>query len=287
LVLYHNDADGFCSAWVASKHLPPDTEFRAVQYGDLAPLTEEVEGRRVFLLDFSFPLPILQRLDGEAEILTVLDHHKTSKLDVESLEGGFHDLNSSGAMMTWRFFYQTDRAPPDSCAPALVQYVQDRDLWRFWMEESEAVNAYISACPFDFGFWDLLSHDMEERLPLVVSKGEAILESQQRMVERMAARAVPVRLPVRLPKHSRDWPETIMVPCCNATVLQSELGQHLAVGHPCSVTWMHDGSKYIVNLRSAPEGVDVSEIAKGHGGGGHAHAAGFGCTRLPWDGGAA
>ena len=43
-----------------------------------------------------------------------------------------------------------------------------------------------------------------------------------------------------------------------------------------SVTWYLDKNrKNIVSLRSNEHGVDVSEVAKNCGGGGHKHAAGF------------
>ena len=35
------------------------------------------------------------------------------------------------------------------------------------------------------------------------------------------------------------------------------------------------GSARVWSLRSDPDGLDVSQIAKAHGGGGHPHAAGF------------
>ena len=46
--------------------------------------------------------------------------------------------------------------------------------------------------------------------------------------------------------------------------------------------WQFDGSKYTVHLYS-DTGLDVSEIAKKFGGGGHRNAAGFICEQLPWE----
>ncbi len=55
----------------------------------------------------------------------------------------------------------------------------------------------------------------------------------------------------------------------------------LCQGHPFAVGWSQraDGL-FTYSLRSAEGGLDVSVIAKRHGGGGHPHAAGFTSAKL-------
>jgi nanoRNase/pAp phosphatase (c-di-AMP/oligoRNAs hydrolase) len=62
----------------------------------------------------------------------------------------------------------------------------------------------------------------------------------------------------------------------NATVLFSEIAGELAEDSPFGACYFdrHDGKRQW-SLRSRDGGVDVSEIAKAHGGGGHKNAAGF------------
>ena len=50
--------------------------------------------------------------------------------------------------------------------------------------------------------------------------------------------------------------------------------------YPVCIAYIHDGEKFTVSLYS--ESVDVSVIAKAHGGGGHKGAAGFICAELPF-----
>jgi nanoRNase/pAp phosphatase (c-di-AMP/oligoRNAs hydrolase) len=67
------------------------------------------------------------------------------------------------------------------------------------------------------------------------------------------------------------------IPAVNASPVDtSEVLQVLALGQPFALSWSvrFDGV-FQYSLRSAEDGVDVSEIAKAHGGGGHAHASGF------------
>jgi uncharacterized protein len=55
----------------------------------------------------------------------------------------------------------------------------------------------------------------------------------------------------------------------------SDMGHLLGKGEPFAATYYFDGKDYIFSLRSDDNGLDVSEIAKKFGGGGHKHAAGF------------
>jgi nanoRNase/pAp phosphatase (c-di-AMP/oligoRNAs hydrolase) len=70
------------------------------------------------------------------------------------------------------------------------------------------------------------------------------------------------------------------VPACNVpSIWASDAGHMMAQGHPFAACFWIDGEEIAFSLRSTPDGLDVSEIAKRFGGGGHQHAAGF---RLPW-----
>jgi nanoRNase/pAp phosphatase (c-di-AMP/oligoRNAs hydrolase) len=67
------------------------------------------------------------------------------------------------------------------------------------------------------------------------------------------------------------------VPVLNAPhFMASDLAGELSEGHPFAATYYIDSTgKYIYSLRSREGGIDVSDIAKSFGGGGHAAAAGF------------
>jgi nanoRNase/pAp phosphatase (c-di-AMP/oligoRNAs hydrolase) len=71
----------------------------------------------------------------------------------------------------------------------------------------------------------------------------------------------------------------VAVPCVNATELVSEIGNELAREAPFAIVWHEDGEGQLhYSLRSRsdnPAHADVAAIARGLGGGGHKHAAGF------------
>ena len=100
LVLFHaNCNDGFGAAWVAHRKFGSDAKYQPVQYGDAPP--RNVEGREVYILDFSYKRDVLLALHEQAESLLVLDHHMTAKDDLEGLEFAQFDLERSGATIAW------------------------------------------------------------------------------------------------------------------------------------------------------------------------------------------
>lgn len=252
LVIYHADCwDGFCAAWVARKQMP-DLEAVPAHYGTPAP---DVKGRDVYVLDFSYPRPVLLDMLRDATLLVVLDHHKTAQAELEGIRGCKFDLTKSGARMTHEYFFGPQ-------VPWLVAYTEDRDLWRHALPHSEAINAALRSYPLDFNLWDDFAKRDPESFRL---EGEAIRRRERQIVEDHV-------------RHARleNFDGTHTVPVVNATVLFSEIAGELAKGHPFGACYFdrRDGKRQW-SLRSDEHGVDVSAIAKAHGGGGHPRASGF------------
>jgi uncharacterized protein len=257
LVIYHaNCIDGFTAAWAAwRKFGNEDTEYLAASYGDAPP---DVIGRDVYIVDFSYPRDVMLSLYERANSLLVLDHHVTAQKALEGLSCAIFDMNRSGAGLAW------DVLNPEAPRPWLVDYVEDRDLWRFARRHSKAVNAWISACRRDsFRDWDALWDLGPGR---AAENGAAVLAFVDRYVSEMAAQARTIDFAGH------------RVPIVNAPYINiSELVGHLAESAPFAVGWFQRGDGlYACSLRSrGPDGVDVSEIAKRFGGGGHRNSAGF------------
>lgn len=264
LVLYHADcADGFCAAWVAHRHFGGDAEYLPVQYGQEPP---SLDCRRTFILDFSYKRDVLLRMANETPYpLTILDHHKTAQADLEGLRhptnaNAFQcvfDLDKSGGRLAWEYFF------PNEPSSWLVDFTEDRDLWKWKIEESREVNACLASWPRTFEEWDKLTLDSTAVVRFAV-QGEAILRYQQVVVDAHCKHAVEIEL---------DGHKVLTV---NATTMISEIAGKLAEGRPFGSSYfIRDDGKKVWSLRSRDGGVDVSEIAKRRGGGGHRNAAGF------------
>lgn len=260
LVIYHaNCWDGFCAAWVAYKALG-DIEARPAHYGSAPP---PVKDRVVYVLDFSYDRDTMTRIATDARRLVVLDHHKTAQAALDGLhepESGIDiifDMNRSGGQLAWLWFFK------DTPAPWLVNYTADRDLWRHELPESENINAALRSYPLDFALWDEFADRVGQR-EMFKREGSAIRRAERAIVETHVRNAR---------EREMDGHKVLAV---NATVLFSEIAGELAKDRPFGACYFdrQDGRRQW-SLRSRDGGVDVSAIAKAHGGGGHTQAAGF------------
>lgn len=275
LVIYHaNCYDGFTSAWVAHKACP-SARFCGATHGEQPP---DVKGERVLIVDFSYPREILLRMHAEAEHLHVLDHHKTAQQDLEGLPFCEFDMERSGAGMAWDHFHPGEPRRP------LVDFVEDRDLWRFRFEGTRVVHAFMSSYPMEFSTWDQIdaticdsptdenwhdwSHPNSPRAPFYVREGKAILGYHRLTCEKMAARTCTGTLH-EMPVFVGNVPVEFV----------SETAEILYQREPARAVllWSWDANTQVVycSLRSRGDGPDVSRLARNLGGGGHAHAAGF------------
>jgi len=260
LVLFHGGCnDGFCAAWVYRRYVDPQADFKAVQYNSPPPL---VQGRDVVILDFSYPRDTLLAMREQTASLLVLDHHQTSEKELEGLDFCVFDRGKSAARMTWEYFLNLQLRGTDDPVPWLVVYTEDRDLWRWKQPGSKAVNAALSSYSRSFEVWDKIARRGPEEL---ATEGRAILRYQHRLIH------------PRVKNHGWATIANVRVPIVNATCLVSEIGNALAEGHPfAAVFFVKPDRQVVYNLRSRGEqGLDVSEIARQYGGGGHRHAAAF------------
>lgn len=256
-VLYHGNCyDGFGAAWAAREWAGPDGVFIPCLYGN--PIPEIEAGSDVAIVDFSFPRDVLFKLDQHVNSLIVLDHHKTAQADLAGLPFAYFEMEMSGAMMSWNHFH------PESEAPLLIEYIQDRDLWRFSLPESRQVHAALRSYPFDFEVWDRLEIDNLRK------EGEILLRAADQQVQRMCDGGV-VFQDFKLAGVNK-------IPCVNATVHFSEVGDELCKRYPLAPFAAYyldrgDGKRQF-GLYSHGD-FDVSAVAKVYAGGGHKNAAGF------------
>ena len=176
LCIYHgNCADGFGAAWaVRGAFVAGEVEFHAGVYQQPPP---DVAGRRVVLVDFSYPRDVIEQMARVAQSVLIIDHHKSA---AEALSGypeppdapdeylagwlpdsgvwARFDMDRSGAMLAWQHFH--GRAEP----PALLLHIEDRDLWRFRLPGTREIQAALFSYPYEFGLWDSLMRMPADRL---------------------------------------------------------------------------------------------------------------------------
>ena len=277
--IYHgNCADGFGSAYAvrdfAIRH-DLTVEFYAASYGQEPP---DVLDKRVVMVDFSYKRPVLEIMSEKAQSILILDHHKSAAEDLKGypkppidppgrkgwlpLRGicAEFDMGRSGAGMTWDHFCGGPR-------PALINHIEDRDLWRFALPKTRDIQAAVFSYPYDFAVWDqLMLRDTDD----LAAEGEAIMRKQMKdIAEFIEATGHEITI------------DGHKVPALNAPYFwSSEAGNIMAKNKPFAACYWRDKDGYVFSLRSNDDGLDVSEIAVKFGGGGHRNAAGFKVSSL-------
>jgi len=270
LCIYHNNCpDGFGAAWAIRQALGENVEFYKGIHQQPPP---DVTGLDVFLVDFSYKKEVLKNMLKAASSITILDHHISAEKDLSDLLKageikGLFDMSKSGAMLTWEWFN------PDQKPPKLIAYIQDRDLWQFKLDGTREIHAALSSYPYDFKVWDKLMASNDDELEALKRDGEAIERRLQKDVKELIAAGV-----------RRMLIDGYDVPVLNASLAYvSDAGHIMSIGEAFAACyWDHpDGRSF--SLRSSEDGIDVSEVAKKYGGGGHEKAAGF-TVEIGWEG---
>lgn len=287
LCIYHGNCDdGFGAAWAIWKRWGNEVAYVPATYGKPLP---DTDGKHVLFVDFSAPYDVLAERSWKARSIVVIDHHKTAQADLErlhsfdgtggdqkSLEEAFFmcrthnmpdivawfDMNQSGAVMAWEFAHGITRNDPP---PTMLSLIQDRDLWQFaYGDRTKQFSAALRTYPMIFETWDKIAANPEN----LVKEGEAILRGHNANIAKFVAEVyddeigghhVPV---VNVPYHyASDTAHALL---------------QLYPAAPFTACWFKRGDgKVQWSLRSEDHRMDVSEIAKKMGGGGHRNAAGF------------
>tara|TARA_Y100000310_G_scaffold291746_1_gene319923 strand:+ start:1957 stop:2811 length:855 start_codon:yes stop_codon:yes gene_type:complete len=265
-VIYHKScADGFCAAFVLSKiQKYKGAQFISYQYGESAsPLfgcdeSISIVDDDVLIADFSFDRETMLKIADQSRSVKCYDHHRTAEKELEGLSFCHFDMSKSGA----RLVYENEYLPAgkslgyDGLIKFLVDYTEDRDLWRWELPHSRAISAAIASYPFDFELWGGFYDGT------LKSEGRAILRYQKNIIDRAVLNARNIEL---------NGAKGMLV---GASMLQSEIGEVLSEKSDFAAMVFIVDDGVVFSLRSKGD-FDVSELAKTYNGGGHKNAAGF------------
>lgn len=271
--IYHsNCSDGLMSAAIVHKALDGDVEFIAGRYHDDIP---DINSSLIYFVDFSFKLPSMMKLLEKGNKIVLIDHHKSAIEELDPLINGefkdnFESLlsidnSNSGAGLTWEYFF------PGTTAPALVKYIEDRDIWKWEFKNTKEVTAsfFLEAKTIEnYLFWLNQSYfNPLDTTTHFCKKGSTIIEVQNNQIDSSI-------------KHDIIFVDIdgFQIPCVNASVNISELGDvlHTKFESQYSIVWTKTISGFKFSFRSSKDKQDVSVIAKRFHpkGGGHYSASG-------------
>lgn len=284
LCIYHGGCtDGVASAWVVWNYLRKMGErelwrFHPGVYGGDPPWDSMDEESHVYLVDFSYKRPVMEKLIADAAMVTVLDHHKTAQVELEPLLetrklAGSFDMNRCGALMAWDWFF------PNKDVPSLMMAIDAQDRWT---QERDAplimaLRSYAHA-PVD---------DSPEAFDTLMKLWNWLMQAETMTTLRQDAKAIHRYYRMRV-EETKNHAKLVKLdefrfPAVNAPYhLASDVAGELAEDSPhgfAAVWWQNRDGQVSFSLRSRGD-FDVSELAAKHGGGGHRNAAGF---KMAWD----
>ncbi len=288
IAFYHSaDFDGKCSAAIIKRKFP-NCQMIGIDYGDEFPwdiINEPLNiamTTNITMVDFSLPMEDMFKLArGYGINLTWIDHHKSaiSEFHAEARSMDYFKqtvLNDERAAceLTWMYYH------PGTVMPAFIELLGRYDRW----DDGNKATWNNQILPFQYGLrmvpdtsphaqiWEDLSNHCETRISLT-EHGKTIL----RYRDQENSNYIKVH----------GFETTLMgykAIALNRGLANSSFfdGVYNEQDYDIMIAFSWIKNRWKVSLYSTKECVDVSEIAKVFNGGGHAQAAGFICSTLPF-----
>lgn len=286
LVLYHGICtDGFTCALLMHlyfKATGQEYEMLPVNYKE--PLPTNLDGKHIYVVDFCYPKDVLADFAKVAKSVTVLDHHLTAAQEY----GGYGEYVSyygdcpidvriyeehSGASLVYKYLSEIEISsnPFDFLniqrLRDLVRAVRDYDLWFHEFGDTKIIHDLLQTIPRTIDAWiAVFLNESEEDFSKRVEKCRHYYNAY----EALAATIADTHKVIDLCGYR--------VPIVNSPhVFADRICEHLYhQDAPFAISFVVNSKELYCSLRSKREGgVDVSEIAKKFGGGGHATSAAF------------
>lgn len=289
LVLYHEDNDGYCSAAIVNRYFnifkvpEEDVFFYPINYHKIDKFFDWFEDKvdrvdKLIIVDFSFG-ENWKRLLNMISMLKIIwiDHHKNA---IENGYGtdilksqGLRSSDNAGCGLTWKYFF------PNTDMPWVVKLVEDFDIWKFKYGDDTRAFLYGSMAEGDkisnpqSGMWELLLNEPTDRYGYltksIIRDGHCILKYVKETQKEQCKEKAYI-------SYYDGWKCVV----CNAGK-GSAIFDCVEEDYDMMVVFWFDGEQYNYSFYSKEKGmVDVSAIARGHGGNGHKNAAGCRSSKM-------
>ncbi len=285
VIFFHAScADGQAAAYAAWTVFKDEAEYVAMKYDNVKTINDvdllgNITERYVYILDFSFPLDVMNHIINVAEHTTWLDHHLTAfrMWCPNVIVGPTTAYNQSGP----KFHIELDNARSGGLIACdyfhlprtmLFKHIDDYDRWQFKLPGTkEFSKALWATAPWSFQQWDELNRgtaDGGAAYHAMLATGAALLTEHNNQVAR-----------------ATDKSRVCMVAGAQGLAVNAPPNLTSDSGHLLAKQSGTYGMVYFIDhnlrakcsLRSTGD-YDVSVLAQRYGGGGHKNAAGFECS---------
>jgi oligoribonuclease NrnB/cAMP/cGMP phosphodiesterase (DHH superfamily) len=276
VVCYHgNCMDGIASAYCvyASKRYNPENVYLPLTYNKdkMEDIKKNLDkNSEIWFVDFSLSRSEILELSRLCKKVVVIDHHITAEEELKDIKKKnievVFDMNKSGCVLVYEYLEKNKLFDETKPNIELLEYIQDRDLWKWELEDSKELNEALYDEVKDFNnlkdFETLeYSYNKEE----LIKKGKMLLDTKDRIVKKRCYENNLKLVDV----------ENVTFLMVNATEFISDVGNYICdkYNRPAIIfTVMPD--KVLLSFRSTDSMEDASIVAKKLGGGGHRNACG-------------
>jgi len=281
---HHNDLDGRAAAVAVLDNFGDYVETCQINYNIPFPFDQIEKTEAVFIVDYSIKPEEMERLLKITKAVTWIDHHKTAIAKYEDFPHkvkGYRSTKYAGCVLTWIYLNKMlpDKLEPTDeqleewykDVPHFLKLIGDYDTWTFAFPETNAF--HYGALRYDTEpkseFW----HRCVDRSTVVKvgNEGSIVLQYRDQWAK----------------DYMKSWAYEVEFEGCtgiaaNLAQCGSQYFESFEDKYDLMLPFVWDGKQWTVSLYTTREHIDVSEIAKKYGGGGHKGAAGFQCATLPF-----
>jgi len=286
-IIYHKNCyDGFAGFFLLHHNNLIDTD--AIIYPD-QPFSKiippDIDNKDVIIVDVAYGIEILEEISKKTKSLLFIDHHVSTHLDIKNVNFKnttvIYDKQHSGSWLVWNNFYNSKKIP------SFIRYIEDSDTGKYSFNSTKSfmisleVNYDLEPTMNNLIKWEKLFNKKE--IIHLIKLGKFYLQYDDTLTNINKKKYVFTTFPSQMIfekyndifKKKGQYKVAVYTgsPCPSIR----SLSEKIQLESDCDIfmIWNYqlDKKKTIITMRSNK--VDISEIAKAFGGGGHEGASSF------------
>lgn len=278
-VVYHSPCnDGSAAAWVVNlfhKLQGKDIELIPCKASD-EPIYTKLIGKRVLFVDICPRLEYILVAAKVTKEIQIIDHHKTNYEAFESQElpnnvKALFDMGRSGCQLAWKYY-------SDEPEPWFISYIGAYDIWDFSLLPNvrEIYSGMAEYHLFSFAGYQAMYENLsnDDYFKRILEHGKIELEKRNKIIQYVIDNK---KIKCNFRRQYNVWLFT-----CSKHLI-SDVGHNL-MNYAFSngkfpdftvglIYYTDEYEKVSIHMRSDEFGIDVGELCRSLGGGGHRNAA--------------